>query len=101
MGADLAELFKVGYEANRITMSAKEVYKHLKVETSFKKWFKRIAEYGFDENIDYREVMDKKVQNPLGGRLSTDYEISLDMAKEISMLQRNERGNIIKASNIS
>lgn len=48
-----------------------------------------MAEYGFDENIDYREVMDKKVQNLLGGRLSTDYEISLDMAKEISMLQRN------------
>lgn len=60
-----------------------------------------MAEYGFDENIDYREVMDKKVQNLLGGRLSTDYEISLDMAKEISMLQRNERGNMIKASNIN
>ena len=44
MGADLAELFKVDYEANRITMSAKEVYKHLKVETSFKKWFKRMTE---------------------------------------------------------
>ena len=64
MSTDLAELFKVNYEADRITLSAKEVYKHLKVETSFKKWFKRIAEYGFDENIDYREVMDKKVQNP-------------------------------------
>lgn len=49
MSTDLAELFKVNYEADRITLSAKEVYKHLKVETSFKKWFKRMAEYGFDE----------------------------------------------------
>lgn len=92
MNTDLAELFKVNYEADRITLSARNVHEFLEVETPFKKWFGRMAEYGFDENIDYREVMDKKVQNPLGGRPSTDYEISLDMAKEIAMLQRNERG---------
>lgn len=85
-------LFKVSYEADRITLSAKALHEFLEVETPFKKWFGRMAEYGFDENIDYREVMDKKVQNPLGGRPSTDYEISLDMAKEIAMIQRNEKG---------
>lgn len=51
-----------------------------------------MVEYGFNENLDYREVMDKKVQNPQGGRPATDYEITLDMAKEIAMIQRNEKG---------
>ena len=40
-----------------------------------------MTEYGFNQNCDYREVMDKNVQNPKGGRPSTDYEITLDMAK--------------------
>lgn len=86
------ELLKVNYTANRITLSARELHEFLEIETPFKKWFKRMAEYGFNMNFDYKEVMDKKVQNPQGGRPSTDYEITLDMAKEITMIQRNEKG---------
>lgn len=86
------ELLKINYEADRITLSARELHEFLNIETPFKKWFGRMIEYGFDNDIDYREVMDKKVQNPLGGRPSTDYEITLDMAKEIAMIQRNEKG---------
>lgn len=86
------ELLKVNYGNERITLSARELHEFLEIETPFKKWFGRMVEYGFQENIDFREVMDKIVQNPQGGRPSTDYEISIDMAKEISMLQRNEKG---------
>ena len=86
------ELLKANYDNERITLSARELHKFLEIETPFKKWFGRMAEYGFQENIDFREVMDKIVQNPQGGRPSTDYEISIDMAKEISMLQRSEKG---------
>lgn len=86
------ELLKLNYDADRITLSARELHEFLTIETPFKKWFGRMAEYGFNENLDYREVMDKKVQNPQGGRPSTDYEITLDMAKEIAMIQRNEKG---------
>lgn len=86
------ELLKLNYDADRITLSARELHEFLTIETPFKKWFGRMAEYGFNENLDYREVMDKKVQNPQGGRPLTDYEITLDMAKEIAMIQRNEKG---------
>lgn len=86
------ELLKANYDNERITLSARELHKFLEIETPFKKWFGRMVEYGFQENIDFREVMDKIVQNPQGGRPSTDYEISIDMAKEISMLQRSEKG---------
>ncbi|MDY4702586.1 MAG: antA/AntB antirepressor family protein [Thomasclavelia ramosa] len=86
------KLLKANYDNERITLSARELHKFLEIETPFKKWFGRMAEYGFQENIDFREVMDKIVQNPQGGRPSTDYEISIDMAKEISMLQRSEKG---------
>ena len=49
-------------------------------------------EYGFEENVDY--VLDKNVQNPnsTGGRPSKDYFLTIDTAKEISMLQRTEKG---------
>lgn len=86
------ELLKVNYDSERITLSARELHEFLEIETPFKKWFLRMTEYGFNQNFDYREVMDKNVQNPKGGRPSTDYEITLDMAKEIAMLQRSEKG---------
>lgn len=90
------ELLKVNYDNDRITLSARELHEFLEIETPFKKWFGRMAEYGFSQEIDYREVMDKIVQNPKGGRPSTDYEITLDMAKEIAMIQRSEKGKEIR-----
>lgn len=90
------ELLKVNYDNDRITLSARELHEFLEIETPFKKWFGRMAEYGFSQEIDYREVMDKIVQNPKGGRPSTDYEITLDMAKEIAMIQRSDRGKEVR-----
>lgn len=90
------ELLRVNYDSDRITLSARELHEFLEIETPFKKWFLRMTEYGFNQNFDYREVMDKNVQNPRGGRPSTDYEITLDMAKEIAMIQRSEKGKQIR-----
>lgn len=90
------ELLKVNYDNDRITLSARELHEFLGIETPFKKWFGRMAEYGFSQESDYREVMDKIVQNPKGGRPSTDYEITLDMAKEIAMIQRSDKGKEVR-----
>ncbi len=90
------ELLKVNYDNDRITLSARELHEFLEIETPFKKWFGRMAEYGFSQESDYREVMDKIVQNPKGGRPSTDYEITLDMAKEIAMIQRSDKGKEVR-----
>lgn len=85
------ELLKINYEADRITLSARELHEFLEIQTRFNVWFPRMIEYGFNENIDYRRVSQKCAT--LGGmQEKIDYEISLDMAKEIAMIQRNEKG---------
>ena len=86
------ELLKVNYGNDRITLSARELHEFLEVKTAFKDWFPRMCGYGFEENQDFRSKMSKST----GGRPSTDYEITLDMAKEIAMIQRSEKGKEIR-----
>lgn len=78
------------------TISGRELHEKLEVETPYHKWFPRMCEYGFAENQDYFEVMDKIVHNPPGGRPATDHQLTLDMAKEICMLQHSEQGKAVR-----
>lgn len=83
------ELIKVNKENN--TVSGRELHKFLEIGTRFDKWFIRMCEYGFNENDDFIRVAQKCPT--LGGTQTIiDYAITLDMAKEISMLQRTEKG---------
>lgn len=59
-----------------------------------------MLEYGFSENTDY-QVLLKNEYNPNGGRPETDFALSLDCAKEISMIQRTEKGKIARQYFIS
>lgn len=78
-------------EQNEVIVSGRELHGFLGVKTEYKKWFSRMAEYGFEENVDYARVTQKCPT--LGGMQNmTDHAIKLDMAKEISMLQRSEKG---------
>lgn len=87
------ELIKVNYEnADHPTVMGRELHEALKIETPYKKWFDRMCEYGFTENEDY-SVMDIFVPNSNGGRQShTDHQLTLDMAKELCMIQRSDIG---------
>lgn len=81
-------------ESNEILVTGRDLHEFLEIGTPYAKWFNRMVEYGFEENIDFI-VTDKNVQDAtaFGGiRKMTDHHIKLDMAKEISMLQRNEKG---------
>lgn len=90
---ELKSLIPVSYDnPERPTVSGRELHDFLKIETPYAKWFGRMTEYGFTEGEDYAEVLDKNVQNPLGGRPSTDHQLTIPMAKELCMIQRNERG---------
>lgn len=89
------ELLKVNYDNDRITLSARELHEFLGIGTEFAKWMQRMCEYGFSENQDYR-VFVKNDDNSKGGRPSTDYEITLDMAKEIAMIQRSDKGKEVR-----
>lgn len=87
------DLISISYDnPERPTVSGRELHDFLKIETPYAKWFGRMTEYGFTEGEDYAEVLDKNVQNPLGGRPSTDHQLTIPMAKELCMIQRNERG---------
>ena len=83
------ELIKVNKENN--TVSARELHNFLEIGTRFDKWFRRMCEYGFNENDDFIRVAQKC---PTLGGIQTiiDYAITIDMAKEISMIQRTEKG---------
>ena len=71
------------------TVNARELHAFLEVQTRFNDWIKnRIEQYDFVENQDFTTVT-KNLEN--GGR-SIDYYITLDMAKELSMVERNEKG---------
>ena len=91
-GKRLEELFKVSTDSERITISARDLHESLDVKTHFNDWFKRMCEYGFEEETDFHSFLSKST----GGRPSTDYQITIDMAKEIAMLQRTEKGKEIR-----
>ncbi len=74
------------------TVNARELYTFLEVNVCFNDWIaRRIEEYSFQENQDFVSFTQKRVK-PKGGRPSTEYHITLDMAKELSMVERNEKG---------
>lgn len=93
------ELLKVNYDNDRITLSARELHEFLEVKTSFKDWFPRMCEYGFNESQDFNPLKNEQVRlegNRQVKRTVQDYEITLDMAKEIAMIQRSDKGKEVR-----
>ena len=82
------ELIKVTYDNDRPVVSARELHNFLEVETPFNKWFPRMCEYGFTENQDFWTFLSEST----GGRPAQEAALSIDMAKEICMIQRSEKG---------
>lgn len=86
------ELLKVNDENQ--TVSARDLHEKLNISTRFNDWFARMCEYGFTEGTDFYSKMSKTSE--VGGRPATDYEISIDMAKEICMIQRTPEGKQVR-----
>ena len=85
-------LIKITEQNGKRAVSARELHHFLESKQEFANWIKnRIEKYGFVENQDY-EVFDNFVKNPNGGRPLTEYALSVDMAKELSMVEGNEKG---------
>ena len=79
------------------TVSARELHDRLGVETQFSIWFNRMTEYGFSaENGDFIAVNQKRLTAQWNETTFVDYNISIDMAKEICMIQRNEAGKMFR-----
>lgn len=86
------ELIRVDFTGERPAVSARELHDFLEVKTAYKDWFPRMCEYGFTEGEDFCSFLSEST----GGRPAQDAAVSIDMAKEICMLQRNEKGKMAR-----
>lgn len=83
------ELIKIENRGGKETVNARELHEFLEIGRDYSTWIKqRMDKYGFIENIDY--VIVKSI--PQNGGIVIDYYISIDMAKELSMVENNEKG---------
>ena len=91
------DLIKVTYNGDRPTTSARDLWDFLdKPYTKFTMWFNQYKDYGFSENEDFRELSVKTYTSQGAEHDATDYEITVDMAKELAMLQKSEKGKIAR-----
>ena len=87
----MEDLINISYKDGNPSVSARELYTALGVKTDFRHWLPRMCSYGFQEGTDYISVWQKKQTNG-GPQMVSEYQISIDMAKHICMIQRDERG---------
>ena len=89
----MSELIKIEVKNNQQLVSGRELHEFLEIKTPYTQWFERMCEYGFIENTDYILVSQKsESSNITGVKIVQDHLMTLNMAKEISMLQRNKKG---------
>ena len=75
-----------------LTVDARLLHSWLRVGRVFAAWMpERISQFGFEENVDYWVFL-KSQKNSPGGRPAKDYALTIDMAKELSMVENNEWG---------
>lgn len=87
------DLIKTNHNDNgEIIISGRELHAFLKVKARYNDWFNRMKEYGFIENQDYVAITQKRVTAQGNETTYTDHALKIDMAKEISMIQRTEKG---------
>lgn len=85
----MEQLIQISENNGQSVVSARELHSFLEVKERFSNWCKRVFHYGFIENQDY---VGCKVFNTLANQELQDYALTLDTAKEISMLQRSDKG---------
>ena len=90
------ELIKIKTNENgEQLVSGRELHEFLEVGTKYTQWFDEMTKYGFVENVDYstlNELSEKKEGSRFVKRTIINHPMTLDMAKEISMIQRTEKG---------
>lgn len=94
------ELITVNLNDNQEpVVSGRQLHEALGVKTAYKDWFPRMVEYGFAENQDFNPLNFEQVRQEGSRevrRMVQDHVIKLDMAKEIAMIQRTEKGKEVR-----
>lgn len=91
------ELINVSLNENHEpVVSGRQLHETLGVKTRYNDWFNRMTEFGFTENEDYLAITQKRVTAQGNATNQTDHIIKLDMAKEIAMIQRTDKGKEVR-----
>ncbi len=91
------DLININYDgSDRPTVMGRELHEALEIKTRYNDWFKRMCEYGFAENSDFVALTQKRATAQGNEATYTDHQLSIDMAKEICMLQRSEKGSFFR-----
>lgn len=77
-------------------VSGRQLHEGLEIGTRYNDWFARMLGYGFQENQDYIPITQKRVTAQGNETTYIDHVLKLDMAKEIAMIQRSEKGKQIR-----
>lgn len=89
----MTDLIKISRDDDgEATVSGRELHQALKITTRYNDWFNRMLEFGFIEGEDFYSILSKSA----GGRRAIDHQLTIDMAKEICMLQRTPQGRIFR-----
>lgn len=89
------QLIAITYNDNSPTVSGRELHEKLEIKTAYKDWFPRMCEYGFEEGKDFNPLKFEQVQSEGSRevkRETTDHVLTLDMAKQLCMIQRTDIG---------
>lgn len=94
------ELLKINYETEEPTVSARDLYEEVGTTERFSSWFERQLQFGFEIGKDYsnpKKVLRVQTEgNREVQREVEDYDLSLEMAKEVCMIQKNEKAREIR-----
>ena len=88
----MKELIKIDYNSERPTVNGRELHESLQIKTAYKDWFPRMCEYGFEEGKDFCSILSEST----GGRPATNHQLTIDMAKQLCMIQRTELGQMFR-----
>lgn len=93
MGDTMMDLIAVNVtEEDKQIVSGRDLHMFLEIGTQYTKWFERMCEYGFSENVDFRAVSQKRLTAQGNESTFIDHELTIDMAKQLCMLARNDKG---------
>ena len=82
------ELIRINYDSERPTVNGRDLHDALQVKTAYKDWFPRMCEYGFFEGTDFCSFLSESS----GGRPAGNHQLTIDMAKQLCMIQRTDIG---------
>lgn len=86
------QLIKISYNSESPTVSGRDLHNALGIKTKYADWFKRMCDYGFCEGVDFTTCFSNLGSKMHGGQNKTDHQLTIDMAKELCMIQRTDIG---------